>query len=299
MSTEQPSDYVRAYGKLEKLADYRWKSLARIVYSTPFELLIAFVIMSNAVALAILTMPEASFATKATAIQLDQLAFWIYTAELLIRIASYGKKPWMFFRQGWNIFDFLIIAAAPLFSGQTVVLRLMRLFRLVRIFRFLPEVRVLSTSIIKSMPPLLSMGALIALLLFIYGMAGHYLFGVQAPESWGSIGDSMKSLFILLTLENFPLYLEEGMEISPLAVPYFLSYVFIIVFTVLNVLIGIVLNAMDEARTETRNRDLQMEELEILAIEVEAITSDGKVTKAEIERLRTEIDKLKKLAKNR
>lgn len=292
-------DYVRAYGKLEQLADYRWKSLARFVYSTPFELAIAFVILSNAFALALLTMPDLSEDSKNLAIQLDQIALWIYSAELVIRILSYGRQPWMFFRQGWNIFDFLIIAAAPLFAGQTVVLRLLRLFRLIRIFRFLPEVRVLSTSIVKSMPPLLSMGALIALLLFIYGMAGHYLFGAQAPESWGSIGDSMKSLFILLTLENFPVYLEESLEISVLAIPYFLSYVFIIVFTVLNVLIGIVLNAMDEARTENRNRESHLEELDLLAVEVDEITSDGKVTKAEIEKLKSELSRLRKLSRQK
>ncbi len=292
-------DYVRAYGKLEQLAGYRWKSLARFVYSTPFELAIAFVILSNAFALALLTMPDLSEDSKNLAIQLDQIALWIYSAELVIRILSYGRKPWMFFRQGWNIFDFLIIAAAPLFAGQTVVLRLLRLFRLIRIFRFLPEVRVLSTSIVKSMPPLLSMGALITLLLFIYGMAGHYLFGAQAPESWGSIGDSMKSLFILLTLENFPVYLEESLEISVLAIPYFLSYVFIIVFTVLNVLIGIVLNAMDEARTENKNRESHLEELDLLAVEVDEITSDGKVTKTEIEKLKSELSRLRKLSRQK
>lgn len=143
------------------------------------------------------------------------------------------------------------------------------------------------------------MGALIALLLFIYGMAGHYLFGAQAPQSWGSIGDSMKSLFILLTLENFPIYLDEALEISVLAIPYFLSYVFIIVFTVLNVLIGIVLNAMDEARTENKNRESHIEELDILALELEDITRDGKITKAEVEKLRAELSRLRKLTRQK
>jgi voltage-gated sodium channel len=67
------------------------------------------------------------------------------------------------------------------------------------------------------------MSVLITLLLYLYGMAAVYLFGDEAPESWGDIGVSMKSLFILLTLENFPFYLEEGLLISPLALPFFLS----------------------------------------------------------------------------
>lgn len=96
-------------------------------------------------------------------------------------------------------------------------------------------------------------------LLFIYAMAGHYLFGEALPEHWGHIGLAMESLFILLTLENFPNYFEDAMGVSAAAIPFFLSYVFIIVFTILNVLIGIVINAMDEARSEERRTKRQTE----------------------------------------
>lgn len=295
MSEPDNKNFVRAYGKIEKLEDYRIKWLSRLVYSDAFELGIASVIATNAVALAILTFPNITVETRNTALLIDSICLIIYVAELLIRILSYGTKPWKFFSQGWNIFDFLIIASTPLFAGQTVVLRLLRLFRLVRIFRFLPEVRILSSSIIKSLPPLLSMGALIALLLFLYGMVGHYLFGSELPVAWGTIGASMMSLVILLTLENFPIYLEEALAVNPLAVPYLLSYVFIIVFTVLNLLIGIVLNAMDEAREEAKSRTRDIREFQLLADDVDQITSDGEVTKEEMEKLRSEIARLRKL----
>lgn len=295
MSNADSKDFVRAYGKIERLEDYRIKWLARFVYSDAFELGIATVIATNAVALAILTFPNITAETRNTALMLDSICLVIYVAELLIRILSYGKKPWKFFSKGWNIFDFLIIASTPLFAGQTVVLRLLRLFRLIRIFRFLPEVRILSSSIVKSLPPLLSMGALIALLLFLYGMVGHYLFGSQLPAAWGTISASMMSLVILLTLENFPIYLEEALAVNALAVPYLLSYVFIIVFTVLNLLIGIVLNAMDEAREEAKIRTRDIKEFQLLANDVEQITSDGEVTKDEIEKLRSEIMRLRRL----
>ena len=295
MSNADSKDFVRAYGKIEKLEDYRIKWLARFVYSDAFELGIATVIATNAVALAILTFPNITAETRNTALMLDSICLIIYVAELFIRILSYGKKPWKFFSKGWNIFDFLIIASTPLFAGQTVVLRLLRLFRLIRIFRFLPEVRILSSSIVKSLPPLLSMGALIALLLFLYGMIGHYLFGSQLPAAWGTISASMMSLVILLTLENFPIYLEEALAVNALAVPYLLSYVFIIVFTVLNLLIGIVLNAMDEAREEAKIRTRDIKEFQLLANDVEQITSDGEVTKDEIEKLRSEIIRLRRL----
>lgn len=295
MSDLTSKDYVRAYGSIEKLEAYRIKWLARLVYSNVFEIGIALVIAGNAVALAILTFPNITEGTRSAAHLVDDICLAIFVVELSLRIASYGKKPWKFFRRGWNIFDFLIVASTPIFAGQTVVLRLLRLFRLIRIFRFLPEVRILSSSIVKSLPPLLSMSALIGLLLFLYGMVGHYLFGAQLDYAWGTIGASMMSLVILLTLENFPIYLEEAMAVNALAVPYMLSYVFIIVFTVLNLLIGIVLNAMDEAREEAKERTRNVQEFELLADNFDQITADGKVTREEIEKIRSEVLRLRQL----
>jgi voltage-gated sodium channel len=263
------------------------------VYSSAFELFIAAVIAVNAVFLAVLTMPGITDVTRQFATAVDTVAMVIYGAELVLRIVSYGTKPWMFFTRGWNVFDFLVVGIAPFAAGQTVVLRLLRLMRLLRIFRFLPEVRVLFASIVKSIPPLLSMSVLIGLLLFLYGMAGTYLFGRELPEAWGHIGLSLKSLFILLTLENFPIYLEDAMLISPLAIPYFLSYVFFIVFTILNVLIGIVLNAMDEARAEIKARNSEAAALSEVAHIVGEISADGKITRAELEHLTAEIERLR------
>jgi voltage-gated sodium channel len=201
----------------------------------------------------------------------------------------------MFFKQGWNIFDFIVIAASPLLSGQTAVLRLLRLLRLVRIFRFLPEVRVLTTSIIRSLPPLMSLAVLIFVALFMYGMLGHYLFGPDDAENWGSITRAMTSLFILLTLENFPNYLEAGVAISPWALPYFLSYVFVVVFTVLNVLIGVVLNAMDEAREENRQRTIRMNQLSEIVDDVESMTVDGKISNEELQQLKKKVAEMERL----
>lgn len=284
---------LNADGEWETIAPFRVLWLAKIVYSGRFELFIASVIAVNALFLAILTMPGISAETRATATTIDTIAMVIYVAELLVRILSYGRKPWLFFRQGWNVFDFIVVGLAPLAAGQTVILRLLRLLRLLRIFRFLPEVRILFASIVKSIPPLLSMSVLIGLLLFLYGMAGTYLFGTTLPEAWGHIGRSLKSLFILLTLENFPIYLEDAMAISPFALPYFLSYVFFVVFTILNVLIGIVLNAMDEARAEARIHSDKKSALTELSALVDVISADGKITNDELSQLRSEIDRLR------
>jgi voltage-gated sodium channel len=290
---------VKAYGEIIEIPDYRIFWLSRIVYSSPFELTIAFVILLNAISLGLLTMPGISEDARASFEAFDRYALYVYTAELVLRMISYGKKPWEFFRRGWNIFDFLIVALSPIFAGQTVVLRLLRLLRLIRIFRFLPEVKVLTISIVRSIPPLLSMSVLIFLALFIYGMAGVYLLGEKLPLHWGDISIALTTLFILLTLENFPVYLEEAILVSPLALPFFLSYIFIVVFTVLNVFIGIVLNAMDEARSENRERLEKLKKLDELAHQVDNITADGVVTDEEILVLREKLVALEAMARKK
>jgi voltage-gated sodium channel len=140
------------------------------------------------------------------------------------------------------------------------------------------------------------MGVLIFLALFIYGMAGVYMFGEQLPIHWGNISIALTTLFILLTLENFPVYLEEAVLVSPWALPFYLSYIFIIVFTVLNVLIGIVLNAMDEARSENRERAEKLKQLDEIVHEVDDITADGEVTEEEIKHLREKLRLLERRA---
>jgi voltage-gated sodium channel len=290
---------VKAYGEIIEIPEYRIYWLSRIVYSSPFELSIAFVILLNAISLGVLTMPGLSDGARESFEAFDRLALYVYTAELILRMISYGSKPLEFFRRGWNIFDFLIVALSPIFAGQTVVLRLLRLLRLIRIFRFLPEVKVLTLSIVRSIPPLLSMSVLIFLALFIYGMAGVYLLGDELPLHWGDITIALTTLFILLTLENFPVYLEEAILVSPLALPFFLSYIFIVVFTVLNVFMGIVLNAMDEARSENREKLEKLKKLDELALEVDNMTVDGKVTDQEILVLREKLAALEAMARKK
>jgi voltage-gated sodium channel len=290
---------VKAYGEIIEIPEYRIFWLSRIVYSSPFELSIAFVILLNAISLGVLTMPGLSEGARTSFETFDRYALYVYTAELILRMISYGSKPWEFFRRGWNIFDFLIVALSPIFAGQTVVLRLLRLLRLIRIFRFLPEVKVLTLSIVRSIPPLLSMSVLIFLALFIYGMAGVYLLGDELPLHWGDITIALTTLFILLTLENFPVYLEEAILVSPLALPFFLSYIFIVVFTVLNVFIGIVLNAMDEARSENREKLEKLKKLDELALEIDNMTADGKVTDQEILVLREKLAALEAMARKK
>jgi voltage-gated sodium channel len=116
---------------------------------------------------------------------------------------------------------------------------------------------VLLLGVWRSIPPLASIGAVTALILFVYGMVGWILFGDELPEQWGNIGRAMLTLFVMLTLENFPVYMDAAMDVEPWAWVYFVSFVLVAAFIVLNVLIGIVLNSMEEARELDRRRALR------------------------------------------
>ena len=100
------------------------------------------------------------------------------------------------------------------------------------------------------------MAILTTLILFVYGMVGWQLFGAAQPQHWGTIGQAMLTLFVMLTLENFPQYMERGMEIEPWSWIFFVSFILVAAFIVLNVFIGIVLHSMEEARELERRKRL-------------------------------------------
>jgi voltage-gated sodium channel len=232
--------------------------LQRLVDSTAFNTTIIAVIVANAVVLGLQTYPGVVEHHGDTLDLLNAVFLGIFVVELMLRIASYGRRPQNFFRNGWNVFDFVVIAAAfiPGVRDSSTLLRLARLARVVRIVRLLPDVRVLIVGVLRSLPPLVSMALLTTVILFVYGMVGWLLFADALPEEWGTIGDAMLTMFVLLTLENFPAYMERGMDVHPWSWVFFVSFVLVAAFIVLNVLIGIVLNSMEEARELERRRAL-------------------------------------------
>jgi voltage-gated sodium channel len=224
--------------------------LARIVDSPAFAALVLGVIVANAVVLGLQTYDDVVEEYGGLLDLLNEVFLAFFVAELALRIGSYGRRPQSFFRDPWNVFDFVIIAAAfvPGLRSNSTLLRLARLLRVIRVVRLLPELRVLTLAIVRSLPPLFSMAVLTTVILFVYGMIGWLLFGDEDPDRWGDIGEAMLTLFIMLTLENFPATLERGMEIEPLSIIYFVTFVLVAALIVLNVLIGVVLHSMEEAR---------------------------------------------------
>ena len=231
--------------------------LARLVDSDPFNLGIAVVIIFNAIVLCLETFPAVMESYGSTLRLLNSVCYGIFVVELVLRFASYGRRPQDFFRNGWNIFDLIIIGGVwiPGVRENVTLLRLLRLARIARLLRFLPDARILLSTVVRSLPPLGSIVVLTVLILFLYGMVGWAMFGEELPNSWGTITRSMLTLFILLTLENFPTYLEEALTVTPWATVFFVSYVLVAAFVIFNLLIGIIISSMESAREREALRE--------------------------------------------
>ena len=234
-------------------------ALARVVDSPPFIAIVVATIAMNAVVLGLQTYEGVVDRWGDLLDLVNAACLAVFVVELAIRIGSYWPRPLRFFRNGWNIFDFVVVMAVfvPGIRQNATLLRLLRLLRVVRIVRVLPDLRVLLLGVWKSVPPLASIGAVTAMILFVYGMVGWIWFGDELPEEWGNIGRGMLTLFVMLTLENFPVYMDEAMDVEPWAWVYFVSFILIAAFIVLNVLIGVVLNSMEEAREIDRRQALR------------------------------------------
>jgi voltage-gated sodium channel len=234
-------------------------ALARVVDSPPFTAIVVATIAVNAVVLGLQTYEGAVDRWGDLLDVLNGVCLTIFIVELVVRMASYWPRPLAFFRNGWNVFDFVVILAVfvPGIRENSTMLRLLRLLRVVRIVRLLPDLRVLLLGVWKSVPPLASIGAVTAMILFVYGMVGWIWFGDELPGEWGNIGRAMLTLFVMLTLENFPQYMDAAMEVEPWAWLYFVSFILVAAFIVLNVLIGVVLNSMEEARELDRREAIR------------------------------------------
>jgi len=251
----------------------RIKVLARLVDSERFQIFIAIVIIINAVVIALSTYQNIEFAFGLELARANDVLYAIFLVELILRMVSYMPRPWNFFRSGWNVFDFIVIGAVliPAVREQVTILRLLRLARIVRLMRFLPDARILILTVTRATPSVISMVVLTLLVIFVYAVVGWSLFGSALPNQWGDLGTAMLTLFILLTLENFPNYLEDAQAVSPIAPLFFVSFVLIAAFIIVNLLIGVIISAMEQARFEEaqRSRKQDSEKLQLLVSRVQ------------------------------
>ena len=240
------------------------KHLKKLVDSSSFQTFIVIIILLNAAIIGMETYPAVSSKWAPTLAWLDRFCLSIFIIEILLKITSCGKKPQDYFKDGWNIFDFLIVSTAflPGLGSETTILRLIRLLRVLRLLSALPSLQVMIAALLHSIPRIGQMGILASLLFYIYAVVGQTLFGQHDPQHWGTLHISLLSLFRTLTLEDWTDLMYTNMELYPWAWVYHVSFVLMATFVIFNMLIGIILNSMEEARVnlmaETDGRESEV-----------------------------------------
>jgi voltage-gated sodium channel len=244
-----------APGQIETIATI----CARIADSSRFQGFIFAVIVANAVALGLETYDAIDRDVGGALEGANDVFLGIFVVEMAIRIAAFGRRPWDFFRDGWNVFDFVTVFAAfaPGIRENATLLRLARLLRVVRVVSVLPDLRVLVSGMARALPPIGSMAVLAVLLIFVYGMVGWELFGDEIPERWGNIGEAMLTLFTVLTLEGWNDVLAEAQEVHPGSWLFFVTFVLLASFLLINIVIAIIINSVEEARNAERLDELE------------------------------------------
>src|SRR3954453_21407110 len=222
----------------------------RIVDSRWFDPLMLGVIFVNAITLGLETYDSIEQSIGDQLHTANDVILGAFVVELFISFGADGFSPRRFFRSGWNVFDFVVIAAsfAPGLRANATLLRLVRLLRIVRAVRLLPDLRVLTVAVGRSVPGVSSLAVITLLLVYVYGMVGWVIFHAHDPANFANIGQSMVTMFVLLTLENLPTYIEKGQELSDWTLLFYVSYVLVASFLIFNLFIGIVINSMEEAR---------------------------------------------------
>ena len=181
----------------------------------------------------------------------------VFVVEALIKMAAVWPRLRDYFADGWNLFDFTVIAVSLLpATGELATLaRLARLFRVLRLVSALPELRLIVATLIRSVPGMFNVLALMSIVFYVYGVAGYHLFRDVDPTHWRNLGISLLSLFRIVTLEDWTDIMYAALEHHWWAWAYFVSFVVVGTFVVINLFIAVVINSLDEAKQD-RLREL-------------------------------------------
>ena len=224
----------------------------RVADSAAFQNFVLGVIVLTAVLIGVETSETLTARHGALFDALDALVQAVFVVEIAIRLVAHWPRPLAFFRDGWNAFDFLVVAASLLPQAGTfaIVARLARLLRVTRLVSVFPELRLIIGTMLRSIPSMGHVILLLALLLYVYGILGYHLFREDDPERWGTLGAALLTLFQMLTLEGWVEIQEAVLVGSPWAWIFFATFVFVAVFVVVNLFIAVVINNLESVKLE-------------------------------------------------
>jgi voltage-gated sodium channel len=266
----------------------RTEQLRKLVESPRFNGFITAVILFNAVTLGLETWPRAVEAADGLLVAIDRIVLAIFVFEILAKLAVYRLG---FFRSGWNIFDFTIVGIALIpAAGPLTVLRALRIFRALRLLSVVPQMRSVVTALIGALPGMGSIAAVMSLIFYVGSVLATKFFGATFPDWFGSIGDSAYSLFQIsgeLVDGNVRLV----MGVYPWAGVFFVPFILITSFAVLNLVVAVIVNSMQVVHEAEQKEELEAER-QIVHDETAALAS-------EIQAMRRELSEVKSLLEER
>ena len=202
----------------------------------------------------------------------DYLITVFFLVEIIIRFYnSHNIKK--FLSDGWNIFDTIIVTISliPVDDSEYALLaRLLRVFRILRLVSALPELKMLINTLIKAMPSMGYVALLMFIIFYIYGAIGSIMFETINPNLWSDISISMLTLFRVITFEDWTDVMYETMDVYPLSWIYYVSFIFINAFVVLNMMIGIVIQKMEESNQEMSHEEMVISRLDAIEKKLES-----------------------------
>jgi voltage-gated sodium channel len=238
---------------------------ADIVNRKWFRTVILLLILLSAILVGVETYASLAGPNKAILHFMDYVIVWCFVTEISLKIVAHGRRPWDYFKDPWNVFDFVIVAVCLLPVADThfvAVLRIARILRVLRMISYMPKLRLLIGALLKSIPSMGYVILLLSLLFYIYGILGSFMFGKGDPAHFGNLHLSLITLFKVLTLEgwteilNIHLYTGDPGKGVPVEITsvwpllYFVSFILLGAMIIMNLFIGVIMNSMEESQRE-------------------------------------------------
>ncbi len=252
--------------------------------------LVIAVIILNGIVLGLETVPQISDRFGDLLRQIDRACLGFFVVEISLALVALGPR---FFRDPWRIFDFTVVGIALLpAAGAFSVLRSLRILRVLRLVSAAPQMRSVVRALLAAIPGLSSICLLLLLVFYVAAVIATNLFAAEFPDWFGNIGASLYTLFQVMTLESWSMGIARPvLEKFPYAWMFFVPFIMIMTFTMLNLFIAVIVNAI-QSQTESAKEE-QLEKIEQLAQEAETSLH------GDIARLREEIRELKELLRRR
>lgn len=263
------------------------QKLARsIVEHRSFEMAIIALILLNAVILGLETSPLLMAEYGQWLLWGNQFILAVFIIEAALKITAVAPRLKLYFGSGWNLFDFSVVVFSllPATGEYAMIARLARLLRVARLISTIPELRLIISTLVRSIPSMGHVLLLMSVIFYIYAVAGYHLFHEHDPTHWNNLGLSLLTLFRVVTLEDWTDVMYTAMEMHYLSWMYFVSFVIVGTFVIINLFIAVVLNNLEEAKQE------QLEELQT-PVSKDEILRELRQTQAALVRLQNKLQR--------